>query len=302
VNVQEPFKNLFTQGMVCNSTYRRENGDWLFPNEVRKNSDGEYEVIETGEKVFVGHFEKMSKSKKNVIDPDSIINNYGADTLRLFVVSDTPPDRDFPWSDEGLEGCRRFINRMWRLFMYVKSCGICAEKCKIVPNIDEQDSDIQELYKGFHKTIKNVTDSLEERSMNKVIAYIRDCVNSIYLLLEKAETNQEIFSIIIRDLIKLSSPIIPHICEEAWSILGFEKAVCDNSWPGYNEKYIEIFMINLPVQVNGKLRGTVSVNVSEEEDIVLDLALQLPSVKNAIGGRPLKKKFFIKGKVLNLVA
>jgi leucyl-tRNA synthetase len=301
-NVREPFKNLFTQGMVCNSTYRKENGDWLFPNEVRKNLNGEYEVIETGEKVIVGHFEKMSKSKKNVVDPDAIVKNYGADTLRLFVVSDTPPDRDFPWSDEGLEGCWRFINRMWRLFMYVKSCGICAEKCKNTPNIDEQDSDIQKLYKDFHKTIKNVTDSFEEKSMNKVVAYIRDCVNSIYLLLEKAETNQEIFSIIIRDLIKMSAPVIPHICEEAWSMLGFKNIVCDNSWPSYDSKYLEVFVINLPVQVNGKLRGTVSVSVNADEDTVLDLALQLPSVKNAIAEKPLKKKIFIKGKVLNLVA
>jgi leucyl-tRNA synthetase len=243
----------------------------------------------------------MSKSKKNVVDPDTIIKNYGADALRLFVVSDTPPDRDFLWSDEGLEGCRRFINRMQRLFVYVKSCGICAEKCKISPNIDRCDSDIQKLYKDFHKTIKNVTDSLEEKSVNKVVAYIRDCVNSVYLLLEKAETNQEIFSIIIRDLIKLSAPVIPHICEEAWNMLGFEKTVCDNSWPDYNKEYIEVSVINLPVQVNGKLRGTINININADENAVLDLALQLLPVQNAIDGKPLKKKIFVKGKVLNLV-
>ncbi|MDR1236377.1 MAG: leucine--tRNA ligase [Holosporaceae bacterium] len=301
VDVREPFENLFTQGMVCNATYRRENGDWLFPEEVRKNSSGEYEVIKTGEKVIVGHLEKMSKSKKNVVDPDVIIKNYGADALRLFVVSDTPPDKDFPWSDEGLEGCWRFINRMWRLFIYAKSCGICAEKCGTFSGVDGADPDIQKLYKNFHRTVKNVTDSLEERSLNKVVAYIRDGVNSVYLLLEKMETNAEVFSVIIRDIIKMLAPITPHICEEAWSMFGFEKLVCANPWPSYNEAYLEDFTVDLPIQVNGKLRGTVTVDKDAGEDVVFEMAMQLPSVQSAIAGKPLKRKIFVKGKILNLV-
>ncbi|MDR2781448.1 MAG: leucine--tRNA ligase [Holosporaceae bacterium] len=301
VNVREPFNNLFTQGMVCSVTYRKENGDWLFPDEVQKNADGDYEVIATGEKVIVGHFEKMSKSKKNVVDPDEIVKNYGADTLRLFVVSDTPPDKDFSWSDEGLEGCWRFINRVWRLFVYAKSCSICAEKNKFSPNIDGLNTDMQKLYKEFHRTIKNVTNSFEERSMNKAVAYVRDCVNSIYLHFDKIEENKEIFSVIIRDLIKLMAPIIPHICEEAWSVFGFNGLVSENQWPDYNEKYLEICTIDLPVQVNGKLRGTVTVNIDADEQVVFEMAQQLPSVQNAIDGKPLKKKIFIKGKILNLV-
>jgi leucyl-tRNA synthetase len=301
INVREPFENLFTQGMVCNVTYCKENGDWLFPEEVHRNSSGDYEVIKTGEKVIVGRLEKMSKSKKNVVDPDTIIKNYGADALRLFVVSDTPPDRDFPWSDEGLEGCWRFINRVWRLFVYAKSCGICAEKCKTASNISLLEADLQKLYKDFHRTIKNVTDSLEERAMNKVVAHLRDGVNSTYLFLEKMEANPEVFSEIIRDLLKLLAPIAPHICEEAWSMLGFEKLVCDNQWPTYNKEYLEVFTIDLPVQVNGKLRGTVAVAPDADENVVLELALQLPSVQSAIAGKSLKKNIFVKGKILNLV-
>ncbi|MDR2107773.1 MAG: leucine--tRNA ligase [Holosporaceae bacterium] len=299
IDVREPFENLFTQGMVCNATYRRENGDWLFPEEVRKKPDGEYEVAATGEKVIVGHFEKMSKSKKNVVDPDEIVKNYGADALRVFIVSDTPPDRDFPWSDEGLEGCWRFINRVWRLFVYMKSCGICAEECSRMPKADDLASDIQKLYKDFQRTIKNVTDSVEERAMNKVMAHIRDGVNSVYALLEEAEANKEVFSVIVRDLIKLLAPIAPHICEEAWSMLGFEKSVSESSWPEYEKKYLEVSVINLPVQVNGKLRGTIVVDIDEDEKSVSEKALQLPSVQAALAGRTPKKTIFIKGRIIN---
>ncbi|MDR0632360.1 MAG: leucine--tRNA ligase [Holosporaceae bacterium] len=301
INVREPFENLFTQGMVCCMTYRKENGDWLFPEEVQKNANGEYEVIATGERAIVGNFEKMSKSKKNTVDPDEIVKNYGADALRLFVVSDTPPDRDFPWSDEGLEGCWRFINRVWRLFIYAKSQGIGSEECSGDPVLENLDSDIQKLYKDFHRTIKNVTDSLEERTMNKAVAYIRDCVNAVYLYLEKMVDNKPVFSIIIRDLIKLMDPIAPHICEEAWNMLGFNGLVSDNSWPDYKEEYLEISTIDLPIQVNGRLRGTVSIAVDESEDVIFERALQIPAVKNAISSKPLKKRIFIKGKIINFV-
>lgn len=299
INVQEPFDNLFTQGMVCNVTYKKENGDWLFPNEVQKKNDGSYEVTATGEKVIVGNIEKMSKSKKNVIDPDVIIKTYGADTLRLFVVSDTPPDKDFLWSDEGLEGCWRFINRVWRLFVFAKSCGANIEENSF--SIENCAPDIRELYKNFHRTIKNVTDSLEERAMNKVIAYIRDSVNSIYFLLEKLRESQIVFRLIIRDLIKLLAPIAPHICEEAWSMLAFSGLVSDNPWPEYNKEYIAITTINLPIQINGKLRGTINVNPEEGEESVFEKALQVSSVQNIIGERSIKKKIYVKGKIVNFV-
>ncbi|MDR2724113.1 MAG: leucine--tRNA ligase [Holosporaceae bacterium] len=298
-NVREPFENLFTQGMVCNSTYRKENGDWLFPEEVQKKANGEYEMIATGEKVIVGHFEKMSKSKKNVVDPDTIVKNYGTDALRLFVVSDTPPERDFPWSDDGLEGCWRFINRVWRLFIYMKSCGICAPEAGLpIPALA---SDLEKLYKDFHRTIKNVTDSMEDRSMNKVVAYLRDSVNSVYLFLEKIKANKALFSHISRDLIKLMAPTIPHICEELWSILGFAGLVSDSPWPDYQKEYLEVVTINLPVQINGKLRGTISVNLDDSDDVIFQKAMQIPSVQKIISENLLKKKIFVRGKIINFV-
>ena len=235
-NIREPFKNLFTQGMVCNNTYKLENGEWQFPYQVKKNDNGSYELIETGEKVIVGRTEKMSKSKKNIVDPDEIISTYGTDALRLFVVSDTPPERDFPWSDDGLEGCWRFMNRLWRLFVYVQSKGVCFAKCSEKIEFEKLRENIQKMYKDYHLTIKNVTEALEARAMNKAVAYIRELVNVLYANLDDIENNLSVFSIVIRDLIKMLAPISPYICEGVWQMLGFVGLVAESQWPQYDAK------------------------------------------------------------------
>lgn len=303
-NLREPFKNLFTQGMVCNNTYRLENGEWLFPNQVKKMEDGSCVHAESGERVIVGRSEKMSKSLKNVVDPDQIVATYGADALRLFVVSDTPPERDFPWSDEGLEGCWRFMNRLWRLFVYAKDNGVCASRCSDfdeTSDFEKLSPNIQKLYKSYHKAIKNVTSSLESRAMNKAVAYIREFVNEIFLNLSDISENAAVFSVILRDLLKLLAPVSPHICEEAWEILDFEGLVCKSSWPTYDPKYTSVDTINLPIQVNGKLRGTIDVGIDESEESIFAKALEIPAVLKAIDGRAVRKKVFIKGKIVNFV-
>lgn len=300
VDIREPFTNLFTQGMVCSVTFKNEKGEWLFPSEVQKNGEGEFVEIATGKKVTVGRLEKMSKSKKNVVDPDVIVKTYGADALRLFVVSDTPADRDFPWSDEGLDGSWRFINRVWRMFVYLKDKGISASAVQDI-ELSSLDDEMQGLYKGFHKTIKDVTDSFESQSMNKAIAYIREAVNCIYATLDKAEDNISLFSVIVRDLIKLLAPISPHICEEAWSMFGFEGLVSDNEWPKFCKDYIVVSTVNLPIQVNGKLRGTIDISLDASEDEIMRKALEVNNVKKVIGDKPIKKKIFIKGKIINFV-
>lgn len=299
-DIREPFKNLFTQGMVCCISYKNSKGEWLFPNEVQKNENGEYVEVSTGEPVTVGRLEKMSKSKKNVIDPDVIIKNYGADALRLFIVSDTPPERDFPWSDEGLDGSWRFINRVWRLFAYLQQKGVHADQIKEL-DFNTLSDEMKNLFKALHKTIKEVSNALESRAMNKAIAFIREFVNVIYEVLEKVNENKLIFSIVARDLIRLLAPISPHICEEAWAMFGFKDLVSQNGWPEYSEQYISTNIVNLPVQVNGKLRGTIEVlpNMSEEDVIVM--ALNLNSVMKAMGNNDIKKQIYIKGKVLNFV-
>ena len=235
-----------------------------------------------------------------MVDPDVIVKTYGADALRLFVVSDTPADRDFPWSDEGLDGSWRFINRVWRLFVYLKDKGICASAIQDI-ELSSLSSEMQDLYKGFHKTIKDVTDSFESQSMNKSIAYIRESVNCIYAVLDKAKDNIQLFSVIVRDLIKLLAPISPHICEEAWSIFGFEGLVSDNEWPKFRKDYIVVSTVNLPIQVNGKLRGTIDVSLDASEEEIMQKALEMNNVKKVIGDKTIKKKIFIKGKIINFV-
>ncbi len=300
IDIREPFKNLFTQGMVCSVTYRKENGDWLFPNEVIQKNDGSFEVIGTGEKVIVGRLEKMSKSKKNVVDPDAIVKTYGADALRLFVVSDTPPERDFPWSDEGLEGCWRFINKVWRMLIYLHSKGV-GYFDDVQFDIESFDADLQNLYKGFHRTVKEVTDSFESRAMNKAVALLRESVNSIYGLLERVEGNIALFSVLVRDFIKLFAPIAPHICQEAWTMFGFPGLVHENEWPKFCEEYLAVETINLPIQVNGKLRGTLNISPGAGEQEIFEKALDIVNVKNAIGEKVIRKKIYVRGKIVNFV-
>ncbi|MDR2681853.1 MAG: leucine--tRNA ligase [Holosporaceae bacterium] len=301
IKIREPFKNLFTQGMVCSVTYQKKNGEWLSPSEVVRNQGGIWEVAATGERVLVGRVEKMSKSKKNVVDPDTIIKDYGTDALRLFVVSDTPAEKDFPWSYEGLEGCWRFNNRLWRLFVFAQSRGVCAAECAREINLESLKSNVRDVYKAFHLTIKNVTYSLDERGMNRAVAYVRDCVNSLYSCLDDIEKNKPVFSVIIRDLIKLLSPMVPHICEEVWNRLGFENLVSDHPWPSYDEKFLQKSSITLPVQVNGKLRGIVEVSIDDPDNVVFQKALMVDNVKNVIGSAKIKKQIFVKGKIINFV-
>ena len=299
--IKEPFENLFTQGMVCNVTYRSESGEWLFPNQVQKNQNGDYEQIDTKQRVIVGRSEKMSKSKKNVVDPDELIKTCGADALRLFVVSDTPPDRDFPWSDEGLEGSWRFINRVWRMFVFAKSQGVTANKCESNVDVDALNDDLKKMYSDFQRAIKNITDVMEDRGMNKVVAYIRECVNYVYAHLDHIDSNLVLFSVVVRDIIKMLAPVAPHIAEEAWNMLGFEGLISNNSWPTYDEKYLQTSEITLAIQVNGKLRGTIEVLVDDTEEVIFEKALGVSSVQNAIADNPIKKKVFVKGKIVNFV-
>ncbi len=299
-NVREPFANLFTQGMVCSVTFKNDKGEWLFPSEVSKNDKGEYIETATGKKVTVGRLEKMSKSKKNVVDPDVIVKTYGADALRLFVVSDTPADRDFPWSDEGLDGSWRFVNRLWRMFVYLQDKGVSAGKIQDI-DFDSLSSDLQELYRKYHMTIRDVTDSFESQSMNKAIAYIRELVNCIYGTLEQVESNVSLFSVIARDLIKMLAPITPHLCEEVWSMFGFSGIVSTGKWPEFCKDYVIETTINLPIQVNGKLRGTITISPDATENEIVQKALEVSNVKNMIGNKPIRKKIFIKGKIVNFV-
>ena len=271
LNVEEPFKRLLTQGMVTHMSYKDAEGKWVAPEDA-KNA--------TPQRV-----EKMSKSKKNVVDPAFIINNYGADTARLFMLSDSPPERDLEWSDAGIEGARRYLERVWKLI---------AERKDILPEKEEA------LLKKTHKTIDAVTKDLEQFHLNKAVARIRELTNLIED--SSSNTSSQKSHYAIETALKLLHPMIPHITEELWNHLGQKTPLVEAGWPIADAKYLVDEMITMAVQVSGKMRGTIEIapNASEEEAKAAALALE--PVQKAIDGKPIRKVIYVPAKILNLVA
>lgn len=306
--IDEPFSSLLTQGMVCHQTYIKDDRTWLYPSEVKK-IDQHYVEISTGQRVHIGRSEKMSKSKKNVVDPEQMIALYGADATRLFVLSDTPADKDFDWSDQGLEGCWRFINRVWRLYYFARDIGINADNARIKVNFDQLPNDIAEFIKNFHKTIKNVTSSIDTNNINKSIAFIRDCVNSFYELFEQIHASDliknsnvlGILSSIFKEFAILISPIVPHLAEEANELLGFTTLVCKETWPKYDESFLSEKYVNVAIQINGKFKGIIKVEPLLSQGTIFKKALELQSVKIALNKKTIKKQIYVQDKILNIV-
>lgn len=297
-DLKEPFKNLLTQGMVGHVTYKREDGSWLYPEEVMLKN-GEYVEIKTGQGVTVGRSEKMSKSKRNVVDPDKIISDYGADSVRLFVVSDTPPEKDFDWTADGLDGCWRFVNRIWRLFSYASKAGITLS----------DDTENWEMYGGerksfvtdIHKSLKEIVDALEMNGFNKAVASIRNMVNALYDNLELLESDSVLFGKSLRVLSIVISPFMPYLAEEVWHLLGGTGFVALQKWPDYSEALLKNESITIPVQVNGKLRANIVIPVDAQEDFALQIAIDNEKIKQFIADKTIKKKIYIKNKIINLV-
>lgn len=288
---QEPFKNLLTQGMVGHVTYRKSDGTWLYPEEVEFDKDGHCFESNTRDPVTVGRSEKMSKSKKNVVDPDKIIKSYGADSVRLFVVSDTPPEKDFDWTTSGLDGCWRFVNRTWRLYAY------CADRKVKLSSLDiSSESDIT---CAFHRAIKDITEALETNSFNKAVAYIRDIVNKLYNELDNV--NNENFGAMLGNLAIMLSPFTPCLAESLWQLIGGNDLACLQKWPKYSDKLINCNTLIIPVQVNGKLRGNLEICADDDENTILERAINNEKVKVFIGDRKIIKKIYVKGKIVNLV-
>jgi len=276
LNVREPFKNLLTQGMVLHATYKDEKGNWLYPKDALERQ-------KRGEKVVVGNVEKMSKSKNNVIDLESMLSTYGADTARMFVLSDSPPEKDLEWSDSGIEGCNKFINRL------------CSMTKNLV-NVESKCND-KALLKAVHFTIKSVTEDIEKFRLNKAIARIRELVNT---LSEYSELSYMRYG--IEFVIRLLNPFIPHITEELWFLLGNHETILARAeWPSYNEDYLVSNTVTLAIQVNGKLRATheYSTDVSEQE--IKETALRLDNIVKHIGSSTVKKVIVVKGRVVNIV-
>ena len=293
INIKEPFTALQTQGMVCHQTFKDSNNKWLFPNETVKKNDSFFH-INTHEKVIVGRTEKMSKSKKNVVDPQYIINNYGADTARFFMLSDSPPNRDMEWSESGIDGSWKFLNKLWRYF----------ETFNFNPTILELPKELPEestlLMRNLNITIQDVTSSIEGFHFNNAVAFIRSFFNSIIAFKVNGQDDELIVSHCLKNLLILINPMVPHIAEELWEISGSKTMICNENWPLADKYYLQINNVEIPIQVNGKIRALITVPSGTKKGDLEIIALKEKNVKKFLNGEP-KKVIIIIDRIVNFV-
>ncbi|MAO54222.1 MAG: leucine--tRNA ligase [Rhodospirillaceae bacterium] len=298
LSVEEPFAGLLTQGMVCHQTFKDADGKWLFPSQV--NLEGETATLaDTGAPVTAGRSEKMSKSKKNVVDPEAIIEAYGADTARLFMLSDSPPDRDLEWTDAGVDGAWRYLNRLWRLV--AESAAPLAAPDAGKP--DALDSSAEEVLKSVHKTIDGVSGDLEKFHFNKAVARIRELTNAIEGLDGNAAGADWVRRLGLETVTLLIAPMTPHLAEALWVELGRSgQLVADTPWPEADAAYLVDDLMTIAVQVNGKLRGTIELPKDCAKDVAEDAALALDKVQSVLEGKPPRKVIVVPNRIVNVVA
>jgi len=297
VEVEEPFAGLFTQGMVCHESYRSTDGRWLYPEEVTKREDGTAVETATGQPVTIGRREVMSKSKKNVVAPAAIIDTYGADTARLFMLSDSPPERDLEWTEAGVDGAWRYINRLWRLVdePKVPLPGAGEPKpAKLSPAAEA-------VWRGAHKAIAAVSESLAEFRFNVAVAQIRTLTNDLEALDGKGPGEAWALRQGVETAVRLLGPMIPHIAEELWRKLGRAEMLCHEPWPKADPALLVDETVTVAVQVNGKLRATVSLPRDAAEAQAREVALAQPNVTAAMGGKPPRKVIVVPNRIINIV-
>lgn len=308
LDIDEPFKNLLTQGMVCHKTFKSKSGEFLEPGEVIEMPNSKYVHHLTKEEVIVGRSEKMSKSKKNVIEPAPIVASYGADAARLFILSDSPVGRDFDWSDAGVEGAWKYINRLWKLInSYINSNPLITTDEKL----DFYDEDCvnslnqkqKEIIKLIHKSIAGIKDDYEKMSFNRAIAKIREFSNALEDYMQfKTTIDQKIQYFALTNLIILICPITPHLAEELWQKLGNNSILSQvTNFPNFSPKLIIEDEVNIAVQINGKLRTLIPLKKGSSKQIIEKLALENEIVKKFTTDKNIKKIIIVEDKLINLV-
>jgi leucyl-tRNA synthetase len=297
MDLDEPFAGLFTQGMVCHKTFRHPDGRWLQPDEVEEQPDGRVVAIEDGVPVTVGRSEKMSKSRRNTIDPADIMERYGADTARLFMLSDSPPERDLEWTEAGADGAWRYLNRLWRLVL--EQAPSLAPPGTPVPG--GLSPEARELRRLVHRTIDGVGAEIDRFHFNKAVALVRELSNAIEAFEGAGPSAPALLREAIDTLVLLLGPMTPHLAEELWQRLGHETLVCDAAWPEADPAWLAAEEVTLGVQVNGKRRGEIRIPAGSAEEVVRAAALAEPAVRRAIGDRPPRRVIVVPDRVVNVV-
>jgi leucyl-tRNA synthetase len=283
--------------MVCHKTFRDPAGRWLEPGEVEETPDGAWRALDDGRKVTVGRSEKMSKSRRNTVDPTATIAAYGADTARLFMLSDSPPERDLEWTEAGIDGAWRYLNRLWRLFD--ERLEALASSGTAPP--DPPSPAAAGLRRALHQTIAAVTDELERFHFNKAVALIRELSNR----LEAFDLADPAAPALLRQgleaLVLLLGPMVPHIAEELWARLGHDTLLADAPWPEADAAWLVEDRVTLAVQVNGKLRATISLPRGSDAAAAEAAALAEPNVRRGLAGARVRRIVVVPDKIVNLV-
>jgi leucyl-tRNA synthetase len=308
IGMDEPFAGMFTQGMVVHETYQKADGSYVTPAEVRVETGGNGKravLLTTGEDVTIGAIEKMSKSKKNTVDPDDIIATYGADVARWFMLSDSPPDRDVIWSDERVQGASRFVQRLWRLVNESADLAKSAPAARPVAF----GPDASALRKAAHGALDKVSTGIERLHFNVCLAHIREFANALAEVLgREGRPTPDLapdLSWAVREasviLVQLFAPMMPHLAEECWTVLGRSGLISEADWPQIERDLLVEDTVTLVIQVNGKKRGDVTVPRGAQNPEIEAAVLALDAVKLALGGKPVRKVIVVPMRIVNVV-
>jgi leucyl-tRNA synthetase len=297
IDLDEPFAGLFTQGMVCHQTYQSESGEWLFPEEVTPQEGGTF-ADAVGRPVIAGRHEKMSKSKKNVVGLDTIVETYGADTARFYLLSDSPPERDLEWTETGIEGIWRYVNRLWRM-VSEPDAELPPPGLMIPASLSPA---LAALRRQTHKTIAAVTDDLDKFRFNRAVARIRELTNALEDIPRAAPGAGAVLREGLEALTLLIGPMMPHLAEEMWQTLGHAALVADTPWPKADPELARDDQVTVAVQVNGKLRGTIDLPRDAAVREAEEAALALPAVARFLEGKPPRKIVVVPNRIVSVVA
>ena len=284
----EPFENLFTQGMVCHPTFKTKNNEWVFPKDVIEEGDSFF--TRNKERVFKGDSQAMSKSKKNIVDPDDIIKIYGADSVRWFILSDSPPDRDIQWSQSGIQGAHKYIQKIWRT----------CEKIQLYKKINEESVN-NFFFIEVNLLIKDITDCIEKFHINVAVAKLYVFLNNINEEIEKKNIKSEDLVDIYKNYLVIMSIFTPFIANECWEKITGKSNLNDQNWPKINNFTLKKENFDIVIQINGKKRAIINAINNEEEENIFAKSLAIKNIKAILDKETIKKKIFIKNKLLNIV-
>ena len=284
----EPFENLFTQGMVCHPTFKTKTGKWVFPKDVIEKNNSF--LLKNNEEVIRGDSQAMSKSKKNIIDPDDIIKLYGSDAVRWFILSDSPPDRDIQWSDNGIQGAFKYIQKIWSTY----------EKIKIYENKNEKEIN-NKLTKSTNLLIKEITDCIEKFHINVAVAKLYVFLNYINEEIEKQTVDKEEITEVYKKYLIIISAFIPYIANECWEKITGKQDIASQEWPKIDESLLHKENFDIVVQINGKKRAIINATNNESEENILSKSLAIKNIQVILDKKIIAKKIFIKNKLLNIV-